>query len=455
MPTPFAIPLEECMTKSPLVAAIAQGRSVCWRNPQRAATAEALDGNPFREADVRDASERLDRFAPYLAEVFPETAPAGGIVESPLRTIPAMQARLATLWKHPFPGRLLLKMDSHLPVAGSIKARGGFHEVLALAEKLALENALVKPQDDYACLARPEAREFFSGYSLAVGSTGNLGLSVGLMGAALGFATTVHMSSEARQWKKDLLRSHGVTVVEYADDYGSAVTSGRLAASGDPRCHFVDDESSRDLFLGYAVAGQRLKRQLQAQGIPVDERNPLFVYLPCGVGGGPGGVTFGLKLAFGDAVSCFFAEPTHAPAVILGMATGLDNGISAKDLGLDGRTAADGLAVSRPSGLVCRAMRHVLDGAFTLPDADLFVLLHHLAQAQDIRLEPSALAGFPGVGHALRGAFGPLADPDRTTHVVWATGGSLVPAAQWDEYAALGVGHAAQGLCATAPYVEG
>lgn len=410
------------------------GKPVCWQNPSLSSVAEALANNPFTGAEVQEAAARLDRFAPYLATVFPETKAAGGLIESPLRAVSAVRERLAAFWGLSFPGRLLLKMDSHLPVSGSIKARGGFYEVLALAESLALKHGLLREGDDYAALARPEAKYFFHRYSLAVGSTGNLGLSVGLMGAMLGFKATVHMSSEARQWKKDLLRSRGVTVVEYAADYSKAVAAGREAAARDPRCHFVDDENSRNLFLGYAVAGLRLGQQLEELGVSASPERPLAVYLPCGVGGGPGGVTFGLKLVFGEAVSCFFAEPTHAPAVILGLASGWDGDICAEDLGLDGRTAADGLAVSRPSALVCRAMRHLLDGAFTVPDEELFVLLHMLAAAEGIRLEPSAMAGFPGVRHALAGELGAKAALPGTTHLVWATGGSLVPAEEWARY---------------------
>lgn len=430
--------LKSLMQNYPLLRQIAAGEPVCWINPGLPAFAEASRHSEFSLEDVLDALTRLERFAPYFAKVFPETAPQGGIIESPLREIPAMRDRLAELWDQPLPDRVFLKMDSHLPISGSIKARGGFYEVLVLAERLAFEKGLLQPGDCYVKLASAEARTVMGKYSLAVGSTGNLGLSVGLMGAALGFKTTVHMSGDARQWKKDLLRQRGVTVVEYPEDYSKAVAAGRALAAQDPLCHFVDDESSRNLFLGYAVAGLRLKRQLGDVGIHPSPEHPLCVYLPCGVGGGPGGVTFGLKLAFGDAVSCFFAEPTEAPAVILGLMTSRDENISAQDLGLSGKTAADGLAVSRPSGLVCRAMRPLVSGLYTMRDETLYLLLHHLSKTENIFLEPSALAGFPGIHHYLQGRLGPMPASGKAVHVVWATGGSLVPEQERQAYMAMG-----------------
>ena len=436
--------IQKLIAQYPLVEDLVALRETTWFNPGTTSLAEGLPYVGLTEQDVKGAHARLARFAPYLAKAFPETAATGGIIESEVVAIPAMQQRLEKQYGQKISGEILLKKDSHLPISGSIKARGGIYEVLTHAEKLARDAGMLTPEEDYSVLLSPEFKAFFSQYSIAVGSTGNLGLSIGIMSARIGFNVTVHMSADARAWKKAKLRSHGVTVVEYEDDYGVAVEQGRKAAESDPNCFFIDDENSRTLFLGYAVAGQRLKAQFEQQGRVVDADRPLFVYLPCGVGGGPGGVAFGLKLAFGDNVHCFFAEPTHSPCMLLGVYTGLHDAISVQEIGIDNLTAADGLAVGRASGFVGRAMERLLDGLYTLSDQSMYDMLGWLAQEENIRLEPSALAGMAGPQRVCASTDyqqmqGISAEQlNNATHLVWATGGGMVPEAEMAQYLAKG-----------------
>ncbi len=428
----------------PLVRDLVDLKEVVWFNPNVTSTDQGLPYVGLTQNDVMDAQARLQRFAPYLMKAFPETASTEGIIESAVVDIPQMKEALEKRYNTLIEGQLRLKKDSHLPIFGSIKARGGIYEVLTHAEKLAIEAGLLTTEDNYEKLFSDEFRKFFSQYSIAVGSTGNLGMSIGIMSAKLGFSVSVHMSADARQWKKDKLRAHGVNVVEYEQDYSIAVEQGRKEAEKNPRCFFIDDENSKTLFLGYAVAGLRLKHQFETLNIPVDSKHPLFVYLPCGVGGGPGGVAFGLKLAFGDAVHCLFAEPTHSPCMLLGVYTQLHDGISVQEVGIDNITAADGLAVGRASGFVGRAMERLIDGYYTIDDQELYNLLSLLNKEEGIQLEPSALAGMTGAIHVsqakdyLQGLSLDSQKMHNATHLVWATGGGMVPTDEMQKYLAQG-----------------
>ena len=428
--------MESLLKKDPVLPWVAAAEEVLWLNPGLQSAETALPPMELGMADILDAEARLQRFAPFIRERFPETAPRGGLIESPLTPIPRMQRLLEERFGAVIPGRLLLKQDSHLAIAGSVKARGGIYEVLKHTEELAMENGLLSETDDYAKLASPEMREFFSRYTVQVGSTGNLGLSIGIASAAVGYKVIVHMSVDAKQWKKDLLRAHGVQVIEYEADYGEAVKQGRARSDADPMSYFVDDENSRNLFLGYAVAALRLRQQLAEQNVAVDREHPLLVTIPCGVGGAPGGVAFGLKHVFGDSVHCFFAEPTQAPCMLAGMATGLHSKVSVQDLGLTGLTEADGLAVGRPSGFVGGVMEPLLSGEVTIADPKLYTFMRALLESENIFLEPSACAAFQGPAELLRQQEGrdyaarqglTAERLVNSTHIAWATGGALVP----------------------------
>ena len=423
--------------KLPLIGNIMNLEEVFWENPLLETTKTGLEKVKVTAADVKDASDRLKRFAPYIQLVFPETEVSNGILESPLTAIPTMKKELEQNYGVKIPGELLLKQDNAMPISGSIKSRGGIYEVLKHAESLAIQHGLLTIDDDYVKFAEPEFKDLFAKHKIAVGSTGNLGLSIGIMSAKLGFNVTVHMSADAKQWKKDLLREKGVFVVEYPNDFSVAINEGRRQAEADPSCYFVDDENSYDLFFGYAVAGERIASQLKERGTIVDKENPLFMYLPCGVGGSPGGVTFGLKLVFGDHVHCFFAEPTNSPSVLVGMMTRLHEKVSVQDFGLSNLTAADGLAVGRASGHVGKTMEPLLSGIYTIKDDRLFKLLTSLVDAEGIQLEPSALAGMIGPINAIQRNI-PAASSPNATHIVWATGGGMVPQAEMDLYYKMG-----------------
>lgn len=364
--------------------------------------------------DIEEAKARMERFAPLIVRLFPKTN--SGIIESPFVEIDSFQR----LMYPKMIGSMYAKLDSHLEVAGSIKARGGIYEVLKVTEDLLINNHILRLSDDYSIIENPSIRNFLSGYTMSVASTGNLGLSIGIMSAALGYNARVHMSNDAKQWKKDRLTKNGVTVIEHPGDFTYAAAMARKEADLDSSIHFVDDERSANLFLGYSVAALRIKQDLEKNSISPTPEKPLYVYLPCGVGGAPGGITFGLKHIFGNSVKCYFAEPVASPSMMLGIMTGKYGKLNVNDYGLDNKTELDGLAVASPSDFVSPLMANLCDGFYTVEDEDMFKLLHLMKKAEDIKIEPSAAVG--------------LAGPEKTKnleskgyHIAWTTGGLFVP----------------------------
>jgi len=78
-------------------------------------------------------------------------------------------------------------------------------------------------------------------------------------------------------------------------------------------------------------------------------------------------------------------------------------------------------------------MDKLLDGAYTVDDDKLFKVLYKLSELEGIKIEPSACAGF----------FGPaLASSNelfsKGNHIIWATGGNMVPKDEMDKYINIG-----------------
>jgi D-serine dehydratase len=118
------------------------------------------------------------------------------------------------------------------------------------------------------------------------------------------------------------------------------------------------------------------------------------------------------------------------------MITGRHADISIYDIGLDLKTDADGLAVSRASRFAGKIMEPLLSGIFTVADDDLYRYLLLLHETEGIDLEPSAAAGFAGPAILLDTPEGRhYIEENRLTaampaavHIPWATGGLFVPA---------------------------
>lgn len=131
-----------------IIRSLQKEEELVWLNPKYNKKTEEAYG--ITMADIEEAEKRLERFAPFIEKCFPETAAQRGIIESPLVEIERMREACGVR------GRLFLKQDSELSVAGSVKARGGIYEVLKHTEDLAVLHGLLGgdlESEDYAKLA--------------------------------------------------------------------------------------------------------------------------------------------------------------------------------------------------------------------------------------------------------------------------------------------------------------
>ena len=88
-------------------------------------------------------------------------------------------------------------------------------------------------------------------------------------------------------------------------------------------------------------------------------------------------------------------------------------------------------------------MKPLVSGIFTVKEHELFNYLRELANSEDIYIEPSSCSAFEGVarlydypdGRKYLAKWGLTDDKmAHATHIAWATGGKLVPAAVMADY---------------------
>jgi len=91
-------------------------------------------------------------------------------------------------------------------------------------------------------------------------------------------------------------------------------------------------------------------------------------------------------------------------------------------------------------------MEELLSGIYTVEDKQLYKLLSTLADTERIYLEPSALAGIPGIVKLFKTQEGAAyirnnnleSKMENSTHIAWATGGSMVPKNEMLKYYGVG-----------------
>ena len=123
-------------------------KETVWINPDIKSVQphSVIAGEKFYK--VQAAQNRLMRFMPYIASAFPETAAKVGLIESELYECGKLKEWIQ---KTGIPGsaHIMIKDDAHLPVAGSVKARGGIHEVFKHAEQILMKEGMLRATDNY------------------------------------------------------------------------------------------------------------------------------------------------------------------------------------------------------------------------------------------------------------------------------------------------------------------
>lgn len=422
-----------------------RSNTVCIVNPNHSNDLRDIERQSITRADIQEARELLDRAKPLFKKLWPDDKTLNdweGLIESPLTPAQALRKEMGGT------GTWLLKRDDALPVAGSIKGRGAFFAVLEHAEKLAIDKGLITKGENLSSLCSAEARAIFSEYKVAVGSTGNLGMGIALLAAALGFDAKVYLSEEAADWKKKRLIDNDCTIFEHDGNFKEALQKGRddCAAANKAKpasAYFVDDEDSKALSVGPTVAGLRMKEQLEQQGIKIDANHPLFVYIPTGVGGGPSGVLRGLVDAFQDEglhqhIHGILVQPKQCASVLARMSIPEkynNQPVDVYHLGLNNKSPrGDGMAVPQASELAFENLQVNAAGAMTVSDEDMLKNTARLHKTEGITIETTAAASINGPKWCASAAGREYIKKNRmeeampnAVHVMWFTGGGKVP----------------------------
>ena len=331
-----------------------------WINPGLRDFEQRARINQYSFVYVQAAQNRFMRFLPFTAAAFPEVTAKKGVIESELREADeaaqaefqeaanaargnyvqeAANAALGGSVQEAVNAahgssvqecrlRLFRKDDAAMPVKGGVDVRGGFHAVFKAAEFLAQDAGLLKPTDNYGCLTSEEFRKFFGQHTIVAIETG-------------------------------LQQTEAIRTAAESLGFGFRISEAGNAGGAHETC--IDGRDSEDLFFGYASAAVRLKVQLFKAGAIVDEKHPMFVYIPASEPIALAGIAFGLKEVFGEAAHIFaIGDSEGRVRDAAGIGAGLITDPAEGALKLE-------TAAGRPSGLVPGMLSVLLSGILETP----------------------------------------------------------------------------------------
>lgn len=88
-------------------------------------------------------------------------------------------------------------------------------------------------------------------------------------------------------------------------------------------------------------------------------------------------------------------------------------------------------------------MEPLVDGIFTVSDEHLYAMVAIIRDSEGLALEPSAVAGAAGIAWSqtpsVVDALAPIDPLHQATHLIWATGGNMVPGEEMQAYYERGV----------------
>ncbi|KOY55815.1 pyridoxal-5'-phosphate-dependent protein subunit beta [Streptomyces sp. XY332] len=255
--------------------------------------------------------------------------------------------------RHRTGARLLLKAE-HLQYGGSFKLRGAANAVLTLGAR-----------------------------RIVTGSSGNHGIALARLAAALGAEVTVVLAGGAHPAKIALIRALGGRTVGVPG--GVAERDARARALAEETGAVLVPSSDHEL----VVAGQgTVGLEILAEAPDVET-----VYVPTGGGGLLAGVCLA---AYGHPVRVVGVEPAGTPRYARSLAAGHPVRLAPGD------TVADGLRGQQPGAVPYPVIRDRVDDLVTVSDAEILASAA-LLRRRGIEAEPSGAVALAGAMRAGRG----------------------------------------------------